>query len=415
MAEAAAVFIGLEKQQFVSDTAADHESLGVLAPDDAAAPLKGRGTRVTLTGEGGAALADLIIGKQVKTTSADPSAAPQNRRYVRLPGKNRVYAVDFARTFSTAFADWVEADLLKIGSAQVNRIIVDRYEVDEQQGLKRTLETLTMTRTTPAPGSVDVPQTPWSVEAEPGGPPIGGEAINASKIEEMIGSLRSLKIAGVRPKPQKLADWFAGKTDKLTQMDAIDLQTKGFFTTREGQFVANQGEISLSCADGVVYTMYFGEVLFGEGDELSAGRDVIAEAGGVENKEEGTPKGKESRYAFVAARFDESLIPAPAAPADPAPEASVPAPGGAEQDEAPASSTDPAKAAYEAAVAERTKKVEAGKQRAAALSKRFANWYYVIDAASFGKMRLTRAEVVTKPVTPATTPTEPGAMTPTGP
>lgn len=428
MAEAAAVFIGLEKQQFVTDSAADHEALGVLSPDDVAGPLKGRGTRVTLSGEGGSALADLIVGKQVKTTTADPSGSPPNRRYVRLPGKNRVYAVDFAKTFSTAFVDWVETDLLKISSAPVSRIIVDRYEVDEKQGVKRGTEKLTMSLSGPAENRDPMNPTPpsrWTVVAEPGGPPIGGETVNTSKIEEMIGSLRALKIAGVRPKPQKLADWFAGRTETITQMDAIDLQSKGFFTTNQGQFVGNQGETVIECADGVVYTMYFGEVLFGEGDELSAGTDVIGSAGGEEKKAEEAAKGQESRYAFVAARFDERLIPMPerpaatvepaSAPETPAVE-SVPAPGGAEPEPAPSPSEqpasveaakDPAEAAYQQALAERAKMVEAGKKRAESLSNRFANWYYVIDAASFGKMRLTRSEVVSKPETPATTPAVP--------
>lgn len=421
IAEAASIFVDLKKEQVVSDSASDHESLGVLAPDDASAPLKGRGTRITVSGEGGGTLVDLIVGKEVKTTTADPTAAVTNRRYVRLPDKNRVYAVNFAKSFSTAFADWVETDLLKIGNEQVNSIIVDRYEVDEQQGVKNSIERLTLTRAPSPPGT-------WTVAAQPGGPPAEGETANASKIEEVVGTLRSLKIAGVRPKPQRLADWFAGKADKVTQMDVLDLQSKGFFTTQQGQFVANQGEVSASCADGVVYTMYFGEVLFGEGESLSAGTDVIASSGG-EDAQTPEKKGQESRYVFVNARFDESLIPMPAAPAPapspepavsppPTPGESLPAPGGAEQDSPPAPAAepagpvDPAQAAHDAALAERAKKVEAGRKRAAALATRFANWYYVIDAASFGKLRPTRSEVIMKAEPAGAAPAIPGGMPP---
>ncbi len=424
MAEAAAVFIGLEKEQVVTDRAAEHEAYGVLAPDDAAAPLKGRGTRITLTGQGGAVLADLIVGKEVKTTTADPSAAVTNRRYVRLPDKSRVYAVNFAKTFSTAFVDWVETDLLKLGNEQVNTIIVDKYQVDETQGTKNSTEKITIARPPVAAAPPPDPMNPtppggaWRVDAQPGGPPIGGETVNSTKIEEIVGTLRSLKIAGVRPKPQRLAEWFAGKTEKVTQMDVLDLQTKGFFATQQGQLIGNQGEMSVACADGVVYSMYFGEVLFGEGDALSAGKDVIASSGG-DTGPEIEKKGQESRYAFVSARFDESLIPLPPRPPAPTPPAPadppvpLPAPGGAEQDapggpsEQPASASpappgaetpkDPAQVAYETQLAERAKKVEAGKKRAEQLAGRFANWYYVIDAPSFAKLRPTRAEVVSKP------------------
>lgn len=420
MGEAASVFIGLEKEQVVTDRAADHEALGVLSPDDAAAPLKGRGTRITLSGEGGSVLADLIIGKEVKSTTPDPSGAVVNRRYVRLPDKARVYAVNFSKTFSTAFADWVETDLLKLGSEQVNRVVVDKYEVDEQQGMKNPVEKITMSRGEPA--------SSWQAEAEPGGGPIGGETVNSTRIEEMIGTLRSLKIAGVRPKPQRLADWFAGKTDKVTQLDVLDLQSKGFFTTQQGQFVGNQGEMSVSCGDGVVYTLYFGEVLFGEGDELSAGKDVIASGGGDVGPDK-EKKGQESRYAFVNVRFDESLIPTPPAPVEPAPAAETPpppapetpAPGGAEQDEQPNAQPaagaqesppekSPAQVDYERRLEERKSKVEAGKKRADSLSKRFAQWYYVIDAASFGKLRPSRADVISKPAPPEASPTPPPAM-----
>lgn len=449
MAEAAAVFIGLRKEQVVTDLSAEHEALGVLAPDEPAAPLKGRGTRVTLTGEGGAPLADLIIGKTVVTSAPDPTGMSMNRRYVRVPGKNRVYAVDFTKTFSTGFADWVETDLLRLGSERVDRLVVDRYEVDEKQGVKRSIEKITMERNAGSPADPANPFAPppasgWSVVAEPGGPPAEGESVNAAKVEEVIGTLRSMKIAGVRPKPQKLADWFAGRTDRVTQMDVLDLQTKGFFTTQQGQFVGNEGEMQVACADGVVYTLYFGEVLYGEGAALSAGDDVIGSAGGSGDAS-GPPeerKGQESRYAFVSVRFDESLIPHPTPPALESPaekqppsepdqehespsDDPTPSPGGAEQDSSPTeqpASAQPAEAAkdpawieYERKVEERRAKVEAGRSRAEALSKRFADWYYVIDAASFNQLRPARSDVITTQGAPARGTADAPMMPPIGP
>lgn len=419
MAEAASIFVGLTKEQVVTDRAADFESLGVLSPDDPAAPLKGRGTRVTITGDGGAALADLIIGKQVESVTPDGTPGETTRRYVRLPDKNRVYAVNFTKSFSTAFADWVETDLLTLGSERVDRLMVDRYEVDEQQGVKKTSERVVITRNPTASDAMNpAPPEPWNVEAEPGGPPAAGEAVNASRVEEAVSALRTMKIVGVRPKPERLAQWFAGETDKVTQMDVLDLQSKGFFTTQQGQFVANQGELAVGCADGVVYTLYFGEVLFGEGNALSAGTDVIAGAAEAEAGPTPEQKGQESRYAFVSVRFDESLIPkptppaAPTTPAAPAPDAnpapeSTPAPGGAEQDNPPAmqpepaaapaavsADQDPALAAYTQALADRDRRIALGKKRAGELTKRFAPWYYVIDAAAFKTLRPTRADLI---------------------
>lgn len=448
LAKAASTFIGLTKEQVVSDRAADFESLGVLAPDDSAAPLAGRGTRVTLTGEGGSVLADMIIGNKVKDApqpdSSGNGAAPSERRYVRLPDKNRVYAANFTKTFSTSFGDWVETDLLQLQGQHVQKIIVDRYEIDETQGVKKPIEKLTLARTAQADPMNPNPTGAWSVDAQPGGPPNPGETANTMKIEEAMSALRELKIAGVRPKPPKLADWFAGRSDKVTQLDLLDLQSRGFFVTQQGQFVANEGEVSCACDDGVVYTLYFGEVLIGQGEALSAGKDVIASTG-TEAGPEAPKKGQEARYAFVRVGFDDSLIPTPAAPPisgrpseQPPPVQVLPAPGGAEQDDqqqappnedprpnadeenrmppaapapvqAPAETMapnappaslsaappSPAQQEFERRLAARKTKVDEGRKRADALSKRFADWYYVIDAASFAKLRPTRADVVT--------------------
>lgn len=425
MAQASSVFIGLRKEQVVSDRAADHEQLGVLAPDEPAAPLKGRGTRVTIAGEGGAPLADLIIGKEAASRSPDASGGIGARRYVRVPGRNRVYAVEFTRTFSSAFSDWVETDLLKLGAERVDRIIVDRYEVDEAQGIKRSIEKLTILRDPDTLAAANDPLNPspgrpWRVEAEPGGPPAEGETVNTSRVEELVGALRGLRIAGVRPKPPKLADWFAGRTDKVTQFDVLDLHSRGFFVTPQGQFVGNDGELTIGCSDGVVYTMYFGEVLFGQGEALTAGADVTG-AAAKEDADKGESKGREMRYVFVHARFDESLIPAPRPPPpatgpdspsseEPSPspqdeEPSLPAPGGAEQDEPPVSdqptesesAKTPEQVEYERRLEERKAKMEAGRKRAESLARRFAEWYYVIDGEAFAKLRPGRADVVSAP------------------
>lgn len=421
LAKAASVFIGLAKEQYVTDRAAEHESLGVLRPDDPTAPLAGRGTRITISGDGGAPLADLIIGKEAPATT-DSQGVTKLRRYVRLPDKNRVYAVTFDKTFSSSFADWVETDLLKMAGQAVNKLVIDRYEIDETKGVKRPVEKVILQR-----GAMNQQGLqPWSLVSDPPIELAADQKINDARVEEAIAALRDLRIVGVRPKPPALSDWFSGKGNKVSQLDLIDMQGRGFFVTPEGQFVANEGELSASCGDGVVYTMYFGEVLFGRGEELTAGADPIkgekdaAEAGPEK------PEGKEARYVFVRASFDESLIPMPEAPPSLTPAAEpgaepTPTPGGGEPDPAspaepedPAgegepsatptgsaappepSPEDPAIAEYNRKLEGRKKTIEDGKKRAESLQKRFAPWYYVIESEAFGKLRPTGADVLTK-------------------
>ncbi len=428
LAQAASAFVGLTKEQVISDRAADHGAMGVIAPDNEAAPLTGRGTRVTLKDAQGKVLSDLIIGKAAGASGAaeEGQGAAPSRRYVRLPDKNRVYAVSFAKTFSTRFADWVETDLLKFAGQPVNRIVVDRYEIDEAAGLKKTTERVTIVRNSDSTGAAAT--HPWSVDAEPGGPPGPGEEIVVSRIDETISALSGLKIAGVRPKPAKLAQWFAGETKSITPAEVLDLQARGFFVSREGQFVANEGEQTIACADGVVYTLYFGEVLFGSGESVSAGA-ADALGAGVDSAEDGKPKsGQENRYAFVRVSFDPSLVPEPVPPPavvpEPQPEQPVvepsheqPASGGtppppqephappvpspsAPTAAPPPPTPDPAQLEYERKVSERQTKLENGRKRADALAKRFAQWYYVIDAAAFAKIRPTRAELIKAAASP---------------
>ena len=57
--------------------------------------------------------------------------------------------------------------------------------------------------------------------------------------------------------------------------------SKGFYPTREGLY-SNQGEVTVSTDEGVVYTLRYGEVFIASGLELSAG--VEDDEGGGKDK-----------------------------------------------------------------------------------------------------------------------------------
>lgn len=446
MSGAASAFIGLRKDAVVTDKASEHQALGVLAPDDDAAPLSGRGTRVTIRGASDDILGDLIIGKPVKSEQVGGQV------YARVPGKNRVYAVAFTRAITSKFSDWVQTDVLKLGGAQVAGLRVDRYKIDEQRGTKTTAETLTIGKAPEVKpdGPVD-PNTPppaaprWTFTAEPGGGPAQGQTVNEAPIDDAINTLRTMRILGVRAKPEKVANYFAapvgpdGKNTsgiQLNTLDLIGMGGKGFFLTRDGGFVANEGEVDVKCDDGVVYKLYFGELLVASGDDLSAGAaDVTASgeasktgadgsaekpaegaapASSEENKD-GAKKGTEARYMLATVAFDESLLgPAPVAPAAPALEEPK-APEGFDAAKPPAEDEpeeikayraakakfdaekgrfEAEKSAHAAAFAQFQDRVSQGRKRAETLRKSLAPWYFVIDAPSFGKLRPTREALV---------------------
>ncbi len=371
MGAAASALIGLAKEVVVTDSAAEHQAMGVLDPEAAAAPLSGRGTRVTFRDAQGAELASLIVGREW-----DESASTGSRKFfVRLPGSNRVYATEFEETFSTDFSSWIETDLLDLGSAQIDRIVVDAYSVDETAGQKISSERLTITRSGDASAT-----NMWTVLAEPAGETFDGEQIDGQRINSVIQTLRQLELKGVRPKPARLVSFFRGESAQVTQSDFIDLVSKGFFLTQNGAFAANEGEIRFHVGDGVLYTLYFGEILVGSGREISSGltEDAGDDAPGTATASAASEE-LETRYIFVRVALDESLVPEPEAPL---------AEDGSEGP--PAQDSE----AYQQALADREQTLATSRGRVAELAARFADWYYVIDASAFEGLRPSADEVV---------------------
>ncbi|MCK6439312.1 MAG: DUF4340 domain-containing protein, partial [Planctomycetes bacterium] len=113
-------YIGVKKDDVRSDLPADHEKFGVVDPlDESVSGNAGRGKRVTFRDLAGNMLADLIIGKAVEGKSG--------YFYVRLPGKPRVYASKIDAKVSAEFKDWVETDLLKLTSSDIQTLKFNNY------------------------------------------------------------------------------------------------------------------------------------------------------------------------------------------------------------------------------------------------------------------------------------------------
>lgn len=422
MAEAAAAFIGLRKETVVGDSVQRHAELGVLDPaDDKAAPT-GRGTRVTIRDESGAVMSDLILGADQKT----PDGQATGKRYARVPGKNRVYAIAFPRQISTRFADWINPDVLRVAGT-IEKIRIDRYQIDERASVKRPIEMLDMhfedvavdpTPEQKAAGVTPPPMKKWVLaDASPGGVAGPGQQFDSEKALDLADALRGLRIVGVRPKPEKLAELFSGSSEKVTlnPTDLLAMQDRGFYVTPDGQFLANEGELSFSLDDGISYQLCFGEVLFGEGETLTAGTN---ETPGSPNQAGPTgddavkPGVREARFLMVNMMLDESKL--PKQPEEP--KAPTPAEGATTVDPQTQGAYEIAKKQYEQEMEYYRRRMKMVTDRAAALQKEFAAWYYVIDGETYAKLRPTRAELVhasTPPATAPGTPTGSAESTPT--
>lgn len=401
LAKTAAGVVDLRKDTIRSDRAEDHEEMGVLDPlDTKTTSLKGRGKRVTLRNKSDEVLADFIIGKEV------PGRPDQ--RFVRVPGQKRTYGVNVKVDLSTRFADWIETNLLKLQPERIRRLVFDNHKVLPEQGRVVPGEVLTADRKDSA--------ATWTLkdvalEAD--------QEVNADKLSTLTSTLGDLKIVGVRPKPAGLTrDLKAGGGEgtSLSNASILSLQDKGFYLTRDGRLLSNQGDALVSTDEGIVYTLRFGEVVIASGEALTAGTadaDAKAESAKPGEKsaddQEKKAEGTESRYLFVTVEFDPSLVPEPKPPKADAP-AEIPDDPFQRDPDDPKLVAEAKKAKEEAdrLKAEHDRKLEEGRKRAQELTDRFAAWYYVIPGDGFRNVMLNREALVRKKQDkPATQPTSP--------
>ncbi len=365
LARTAAGVIDIVKDDVRSDNIADHEACGVIDPlDDTVTSLAGRGQRVTLRGENDRVLADFIVGDQVENRPGF--------RFVRVPGQKRIYAARMTVDLSTRFEDWIETDLLGVSQPDIDQLVLADYSIDERtQSIdERDLVTVTKVDTTWV-GDDQIPED---------------RELDTVKVNSLLRSITSLSIVGVRPKPESVSPQLERTSAGLAMSpaDMLSLQSRGYYFTRDGRLRSNEGELLVRTVDGIVYTLRFGEVLFGRGNSVTAGSEESddAESGPGEN-----------RYLFITAELDRSLFPEPLPPSDTTFE---------EKAEGDWTDADYANQTLRDAHDQRSAAIAAGEERAAALQERIGAWYYVISSESFDEVSPDR-EALTKekPAPPA--------------
>ena len=159
---------------------------------------------------------------------------------------------------------------------------------------------------------------PWTTSALP-----ADQELDPEKLSALTRELGDLKIVGVRPKPAGLSRELKAADDKgisLSPASIRSLGSAGFYLTKQGDLLSNQGDVRVATDEGVIYTLRFGEVTFATGEALSAGSEDEAKAtksdANKKDKPDASGESGESRYLFVTASFDPTLIPEPK-PAEP--------------------------------------------------------------------------------------------------
>jgi hypothetical protein len=239
LAKTAAALMYLKKDMVRSDSPLDHAKYGVVDPlDEKAGGLTGRGKRVTLRDANGGIVADFILGKPVE--------GKPGYRYVRVPGQKRTYSVKTDADPSARFADWVNAGLLRIASASIRKVTINRYNIDPAAGRMSNQETTVLTQD----------KGEWKAAA--------GERLNLPAVHTMAAALDGLKIVDVRPKPPGLAAGLRHEELQLTLETALSLQKAGYFFTPQGRVFSSEGDMTVETNNGLMYSLRFGEVVAGD-------------------------------------------------------------------------------------------------------------------------------------------------------
>jgi hypothetical protein len=249
LARTAAALVDLKRDIAVSDRWEDQAQYGVIDPLDPKNPsLTGRGKRVSLRDGAGAVLAELVLGLPMKEKPG--------YRYVRLPRQKRIFAVQTDADPSASFEDWAEADLLRIQPADIARMTLASYSIDEQFGRLMNMRRAVMVK--------------------------DGENWNAGA-RAAAAALGSLRVVGARAKPKLLAEQLRSRRLEMSLDTVMSLRQRGFFIAPTGQLLANEGELIVETAQGVVYHLRFGEVA---AEEAAAAAQLVR-------------RGGENRFLFV--------------------------------------------------------------------------------------------------------------------
>jgi hypothetical protein len=336
MGKAAASFIGVRKDIVQSDRKEDHAAFSVVDPGEGEGKGEGTGQHIIIKDASGKTLVDVIVGDDVP--------GKNGYKYIRNSYESRVYASKFTLDVTTDFEDWIEDDLLLVEKDNITELVSDSYKVDEAASKVVNRQPM-VARKGKDPRDPDSKPDDWYLHAKVEVPE--GKLLDGLAVKRVVGAADRLKIVGVRPRPAMLT--FGA------------LQSKGFFVTPDGKrLFGNEGELQLVLSNGVVYTLYFGEVALGTGSELTSGAAAAAA------KDAPAEDKKANRYMFVDVLYD--------AKADQSNQ--PPAPPPVAEGEPPPAAQPPPKAPEETE----------GFKQADKLRKRFDKWFYVISEDSFTQM-----------------------------
>jgi hypothetical protein len=321
MAEAATSLMDRKILHVASRSAGEHEQYGVIDPlsPKLEPGQKGVGTRVTMSDAANEPLVDLIIGKAVKDA--------EGQRYVREAGRDIVYVIEIDRSkLSTSFEDWIEKDLLKLNSWDLQQVQIKDYSAelvpvmtrDGRFGVQPTWDprsemTLAYNDSDSKWNAVQLRSFDPEKEAHVDFALAEDEELNSESLNGLKSALDDLQIVDVVRKPHGLSQDLKAGDDFMNNKEALqDLMSKGFTpaSTSEGgadEIISSDGEVIATMKNGAEYVLRFGNLTNVHGDA----KDAEQAAKEAESAEKKSKDSDVNRYLFAMARFNESAVKQP--------------------------------------------------------------------------------------------------------
>ena len=302
MTNAANSLVDLKVLDKPTTNAEDHAKMGVIEPKLEALKIgdEGVGRLVTFKDVNQKVIASIILGDAVKDRPG--------QIYVREPGQDLVYVVALDDTpLTTNFQAWIEDDLLKLSSIDIDQMTVKDYSASLGQG------GISLTRKYEADFAKD--GTQWSLaelrEFNSQDPRADAkkmelsddDKLNTAKLTDVENALDDLTIVNVIRKPDGMSASLRADEDFLKDQDAVNsLATRGFYPVPIGkdgetEILSANGEMTVGLKDGVQYVLRFGNIARKELGTTAEGDDE--DSAGV------------NRYLLLRTRVDEDRFPAP--------------------------------------------------------------------------------------------------------
>lgn len=301
MSEAANAFLSVKVLGVATDSRDEHKMFQVLEPDEEKVGLgdEGVGTLVQLKDDSNNSIVNLIIGATEKNQPT--------HRFVRFPTQDRVYVVELdTNALSTDFTRWIESDLLKLSSNDIQTLGIRDYSISQ------TAEGGQLNPVFDADVSFSATDGKWSPDSitvhqgADSKPRVlaANEQLNSTKLNEIKNALDSLRIVDVFRKPKGLASDFKVEKALLDDRESIiSLFRRGFIPQKGAdggsEIYATSGELLATLKDGVQYLIRFGNTTGESSDEKSGEKKELGDGLQMD------------RYMLVSAKLDESKYPAP--------------------------------------------------------------------------------------------------------